>query len=371
VDAGVVPARDGLRMHALKGSEEFRTADLATTVASAMARLGVAGLPRNYEIFYEALVGGNAGLLNELSALGARPKQEDLDEIALKYFPRSNSYGLLEATREQVAGNVEDILRLMEKERLSLEKFGKILDETSAGLARRETLTRDLLNGIIGVISVATSTTSSHGRQIASSMADKSGELEEVKTKLEEYRKLAETDALTQLANRRAFDAEITRIFDSRRKLMFSALVLIDIDNFKAVNDRHGHPIGDRIIQIVAGVIRGSVRNDAFVARTGGEEFALILEGLSEDATLQLAERVRTAVMETPFINANTQTNYGPVTVSAGLCMAAEADNADDLYAKADRALYASKSNGRNRVTRHSALGAGDFTKNWLLYRRD
>lgn len=358
-------------MHALKGPEESRTTDIAATVAAAMSRLGVTGLPRNYEIFYEALAGGNAELLNELTSLGARPKQEELDRLAVKYFPRNNGHTLLETTRDQVAGSVEEILRLMEKERLSLERFGKILDETSAGLARRETLTRDLLNGIIGVITVATSTTSNHGRQIATSMADKSNELEEVKTKLEEYRKLAETDALTQLANRRAFDKEITRIFDSKRKLMFAGLVLIDIDRFKTVNDRHGHPIGDRILQIVAGVIRASVRSDAFIARTGGEEFALILEGLTEDAISQIAERIRTAVMETPFVNASTNTNYGPITVSAGICMASEAQSADDLYSKADRALYASKANGRNTVTRHSSLGPGDFAKNWLLYRRD
>lgn len=357
-------------MNAPKATEEFRTTDIAATVASALSRLGVAGLPRNYELFYEALIGGNSDLLNDLTALG-RPRQEDLDRLSVKYFPRNNGHSLIEATRDQVAGNVEEILRLMEKERLSLEKFGKLLDETSAGLARRETLTRDLLNGIVGVMTLATTSASNHGRQIASSMADKSVELEEVKTRLEEYRKLAETDALTQLANRRAFDKEITRIFDSRRKLMFSSLILVDIDSFKAVNDRYGHPIGDRIIQIVAGVIRASVRPEAFVARTGGEEFALILEGLSEDATAQVAERIRLAVMEKPFVNASTGLNYGPITVSVGMCMASEAESADDLYGKADRALYASKTNGRNKVTRHSALPAGEFTKDWLLYRRD
>ena len=74
--------------------------------------------------------------------------------------------------------------------------------------------------------------------------------------------------------------------------------------------------------------------------------------------------------MEAPFVNVAKGTNYGPITLSLGICMATQAQNPDDLYAKADRALYASKSAGRNRATRFSSLSEGSFVKNWLLYRR-
>jgi diguanylate cyclase len=86
-------------------------------------------------------------------------------------------------------------------------------------------------------------------------MLNTSAELDHVKSTLEEYKKLADTDALTQIWNRRAFDRAMTRVYSSEKSKMFGALILGDIDMFKSVNDRHGHPIGDRILQLVARLI--------------------------------------------------------------------------------------------------------------------
>ena len=107
-----------------------------------------------------------------------------------------------------------------------------------------------------------------------------------------------------------------------------------------------------------------------FVARTGGEEFALIVEGASEEATFGIADRIRLLIEQTPFVNSQNNTSYGSVTISMGICMASEADGPEDLYSKADRALYRSKVAGRNRVTRFSTLPER-MSKNWLLYKKD
>jgi diguanylate cyclase len=107
-----------------------------------------------------------------------------------------------------------------------------------------------------------------------------------------------------------------------------------------------------------------------FVARTGGEEFALIVEGASEDATFEIADRIRLLIEQTPFVNSQTNAHYGSVTVSMGICMASEAESPEDLYSKCDRALYRSKMTGRNRVTRFSML-AERAGKNWMLYRTE
>jgi len=252
-----------------------------------------------------------------------------------------------------------------------METYGKILGETSNGLNGRQIISREFLDKIITVMSTATTASIENRTQIVSSISDRSSELQEVRSKLEEYKRLAETDALTQLHNRRAFDRALSAIFDSARGITFSALVLADIDRFKSVNDRFGHPVGDRIIQLVGNIIRSQVKDGMLVARTGGEEFAIILEGMGEDATFRLAEDIRKAVMEAPFVNMANGTNYGPITISLGTCMATQAQSADDLYMKADRALYASKAAGRNRVTRYSAITDGGFGKSWLLYRKE
>ena len=139
-------------------------------------------------------------------------------------------------------------------------------------------------------MSAATDAPMNRAARSPSSIVDKSAELEKVKVTLEEYKKLADTDPLTQIWNRRAFDQAIARIYDSDKGRMFNALILADIDRFKDVNDRYGHPVGDRILQLVADIIAHHCARGMFVARTGGEEFAIIADGLSEDGISRIAE---------------------------------------------------------------------------------
>ncbi|HEV7256070.1 MAG TPA: GGDEF domain-containing protein [Mesorhizobium sp.] len=348
-----------------------RVSDLAATVVATMRQFGVAGLPRNYEIFYEALAGTNHELSLAVVSLPHHPTQEQLDEIGQRFFAHHHGLSIVDSARSIVACELEEVASLLRAERSHLERFGEILHRSSDGLAARNNVSRELFQKVLNVITVATSSTIERGRETAQALGDKSAELESVKSKLEEYKKLADTDPLTQIANRRAFDKELTRIYDTASGVMFKSLIIADIDRFKDVNDRFGHPAGDKVIQIIAGVFRASTDGEMFLARTGGEEFAIIVEGRSEDAAEEIAERVRAAVEQTA-LGHYVGAVCNPVTVSVGLCMASEAEGPDDLYAKADRALYRSKVNGRNRVTRHSALSEQQrASKNWMLYRKD
>ena len=344
--------------------------DLASTVVATMRQLGVVGLPRNYEIFYEALAGTNHDLSVAVVSLSNRPTQDELDKIGRAFFAHNHGSGIVEHVRDTVAKELEEIAALLRTERNHLEKYGRILDQTAEGLNNRSVINKELLQKIIGVMSVATDSTIDHGKQVANTLVDKSAELESVKSKLEEYKKLADTDPLTLISNRRAFDKEIARIYGSNRSILFNALVLVDIDRFKSINDRFGHPAGDKIIRIIADILRSSVRGDVFVARTGGEEFALIIEGANEDAVFATADRIRLLIEQTPLGQDEQGAQYGSVTASMGICMASEANDPDDLYSKADRALYRSKVAGRNRVTRFSAVDDRP-SKSWLLYKKD
>lgn len=377
----MLPIRTGLTAGPEQGSNEspmqpaaapqqMPQKDTAGTVLATMRKLGVTGLPRNYEIFYEALTGSNPALGLAVIALGNNPTQHQLDDISRRFFAQHHGQGVVEQAREVVARELEEVAALLRSERTQVEKYGRILNETSDGLSSRSSISRELLHKIVGAVATATSSTLERGKLVESALSDKSAELEAVKCKLEEYKRLADTDPLTQILNRRAFDKEIARIYSNRKDILFNALILADIDNFKKINDRFGHPVGDRIIRTIADIFQSSVRRDVFVARTGGEEFAMIVEGSSENTTVEIAERLRKLVEQTRFVDPATGADYGPVTVSMGICMANEADTADDLYIKADRALYRSKVGGRNRVTRHSSLPNHSSNK-WLLYRKD
>lgn len=344
--------------------------DLAFAVAASMQKLGVAGLPRNYQIFYEAITGSNESLRRALDTLGHCPSQEDLDQLAHDYFAQNNREGIVETAHHAIACKIEEIIALLRREKNSLEKYGTILDRTSEGLNGSQGLSKDVLLKIVGIMAAATETTIRQGHEIVSSIVDTSAELAEARAKLEEYKQLADTDSLTQIWNRRAFDKALAQIYCDRKKILFGALILIDIDRFKEVNDRYGHPGGDRILQHVARIIKTSANVGMFVARTGGEEFAVIVEGLTEAATVAFADDIRAIVEKTSFLGARSCPGDA-ITISLGICMASEAGNPEDLYAKADRALYASKLAGRNRVSKYPVQDAGGLRKNWMLYRTD
>jgi diguanylate cyclase len=348
-----------------------RPLDIASKIALTLRQMGIPGLPRNYELFYEAYTGTNQRLIADIIDLGAKATQARLDIIGARHLGRGRAEDVVESARNEIAGKIDEVMLLLLKERKSLESYGQFLDETSSGINDRSMLTKDLLAKIVSVMATATGTTIDHGRQIARSMADKSAELEKVKSSLEEYKRLADTDPLTRIYNRRAFDNALASIYANGKTSLPSALIVADIDDFKRINDCYGHPTGDHIIQSVAAILQAMVPQDVFVARTGGEEFALIVRNSGEQNIAELAEQVRMAIARGDYSCLQTGEPCGQITVSMGACMAAEASTPDDLYAKADRALYASKVGGRNRVTLHSSLGKGEFRKGWLLYKND
>lgn len=155
-------------------------------------------------------------------------------------------------------------------------------------------------------------------------------------------------DPLTGLANRSLFRDRLTHAIDRNARTGATvAAVIIDVDDFKAVNDTLGHPIGDLLIVEIAGRLRSSVRVADTVARLGGDEFAVLLESVTDMASVLEATRRMLAVFETPCELADTPT---AVTASIGLAMAtADTDGPDELIRKADIAMYVAKAQGKAR----------------------
>ena len=151
----------------------------------------------------------------------------------------------------------------------------------------------------------------------------------------------AVSDGLTGLFNRRFFEEALVREVErARRYGSQSALLLVDLDGFKAINDTRGHQEGDRVLQEVAAVVRRHLRATDIACRIGGDEFAVILCDTPHDEALAVAERIRSDV-ESAFDQA--------VTISAGLAsVPADGASAGELVRDADRALYAAKRGGRN-----------------------
>ena len=163
---------------------------------------------------------------------------------------------------------------------------------------------------------------------------------------MEGLRAEADLDPLTGLANRRRFRVALNREVERwRRYSVPCALLLLDIDHLKIVNDTYGHTAGDMVIRHVADTLISASRDNDTAARLGGEEFALLLTGVPDHKARFAAERLRTIISDSPVAG------VGVVTVSIGVAACPQhADSERSLYAATDLALYSAKNGGRNRV---------------------
>lgn len=188
-----------------------------------------------------------------------------------------------------------------------------------------------------------------HRYQVASLTAD-------------ELARLANTDALTRLANRRrmaeAIELELVRY--ARYGHVFS-IVMIDIDHFKAINDRFGHAVGDKTLQALAGRAGEALRDVDTLGRWGGEEFLVILPETPFEETMRKAAELCRHVADAPLVENRS------VTISCGVASVRTGDNADSLLQRADAALYAAKDRGRNRAEGGAAepIEAASHAQSW------
>jgi diguanylate cyclase (GGDEF)-like protein len=159
----------------------------------------------------------------------------------------------------------------------------------------------------------------------------------------------AATDALTGLANRRSFDDELALEWRRAERVGDSlALLIIDLDNFKSINDELGHQAGDAVLRRVAAILDSGARQVDLAARYGGEEFALLTPETDVVGAMKLAERLRSAI-EAATVKLPTGAEVS-VTASLGVAVKGELERPEQLVTAADEALYEAKRNGKNRI---------------------
>jgi diguanylate cyclase len=184
------------------------------------------------------------------------------------------------------------------------------------------------------------------------------GALDKAESKMHEqariiadYAARVRTDTLTQVLNRGAFDEELVRRVSEwhRRERPFT-VIMLDVDQFKLINDRFGHQAGDQVLQYVAQVLRNTLREMDLLARFGGDEFAILLPDTNLGEATQAAERLRERIegFQVPVDGLSLS-----LTVSLGLAEVLPSDDDETVLSRADEALYAAKESGRNRCCYH------------------
>jgi len=334
----------------LRGPQAY---GLAREALEAMEAHGVWPTPLNFELWIHYIGDRASPLGQEIDRLigEGQPFTEDkAEELAAAFLPKVRFNEEIRDAGDHLSRELASVSKAITAAQKSSSSYG----ETLAGVTRElaDNGAAPAIKEIVDTLSSATRRVQKENKALEKQLRESTSEVDRLRVHLEQVRRDAMTDALTNLANRKAFDEELERACldaDSNGQLL--TLAMIDIDHFKSFNDTWGHQTGDQVIRYVASVIGRMSPAPRFAARYGGEEFGVVFRGESGAVVRQTLENIREQVAGRMLKRRSTAEDLGRVSVSVGFAERWAGEKAEALMERADAALYASKNAGRNRVT--------------------
>jgi diguanylate cyclase len=304
--------------------------------------------PSCYAVWYEYLAGNHPRLNQALDAWIAEGKV--LDDAAIEYF-----YGkfLSECNLDKMQALRSDAQRILGDISRQAEEAGNQAHAYDDHLAQSSNLLNvqqdaDDLRAVVSQLQGDTREMRSAVQDLQQNLQKSQQEIEALRSALESARTEVLTDPLTGVLNRRGFVGRLQAMLGMDPPLH---LLMLDIDHFKKINDSYGHLFGDKVIRAVAAACSALAGADSAVARLGGEEFAMLLAGVSLDEARAVAEKIRIAVEAGKIRRGASQEPIGGITISIGVTTHRAGEEDAHFIDRADRALYASKQGGRNCTT--------------------
>jgi diguanylate cyclase len=335
---------------ALRGPDAY---NLARKAIEDMERRKIWPTPLNYELWLHYVGSPDCALAKEIErllALGEPITEELSEELAAAYLPKARLNEQIRDAGDQLTRELASVAEAIKNAQKSSEQYGVSL----AGAGRELEVHTEpaAVKKIVDDLVTATKRVQKENKSLEHRLAESTAEVSRLREHLEQVRRDATTDALTSLANRKAFDDELERACnEAQEKGEPLSLAVLDIDHFKQFNDNWGHQTGDQVIRYVSSVIGRMAPPPRFAARYGGEEFAMIFPRERAADVLQTLEDIREEISSRSLKRRSTNDDLGAITVSAGLAELMAGESMEALIGRADDALYASKRNGRNRVT--------------------
>ena len=315
--------------------------------------------PASYELAFAyfdgsrpALTAAIRSLLRTRRALTAR----DLARLRARHFPDKRSAERLEDIGGKLSDEVQQVAAMVEA------AAGFEFETKHSLLGAKEKLglplDRVALRRIVDAVLATARQTQEENFYLGSSLKQSQDEISRLQADLAAIRAETLTDPLTGVGNRRHLNGYLReclkRADASGRPL---ALLLVDVDHFKRFNDLYGHLTGDQVLKLIADTLRRQVKGQGFVARFGGEEFAVILADADLQKAISLAEMLRRSVASNELEKRSIGKKLGHVTISIGVTTAQPGESGQALIEAADFCLYQAKTAGRNRVFSELDLG--------------
>lgn len=327
------------------------SAELFRLVLQHMSKHEAAFTPCCYAVWYEYLAGINLRLklaMDEMLAQSLPMDDTAIDELFREYVSelRGDAQRLIGDNAQRI---LSDILRHAEEADHRAHEYGENLDK-SASLLDNSSV--DALRTVVTDLQSDTQQMRSAVVSLQGNLQHSRQEIVQLKRELEHARVEALTDPLTGTLNRRGFELQFSRLLaepETAHKEI--SLIMLDIDHFKKINDTHGHLFGDKVIRGVAEVLKANVKGKDAIARLGGEEFGVLLPETSLAGAQVLADRIRQMVEKGRIRRLDGKDEIGGITISLGVAELNPDESTAALLDRADKALYISKQNGRNRVS--------------------
>ncbi|ACG78123.1 GGDEF family protein [Phenylobacterium zucineum HLK1] len=305
----------------------------------------------NFELWVHYVAAKDSALATEIDHLieAGEPFTDAVGEqLAAQFLPKAKLNGEILEAGQTLSKELDSVSRAIESARETSEAYGQQLASASESLDGEDA---QAIKSMVETLTVATRKVREENHALESQLQDTTAELGRLREHLEQVRRDAMTDALSGLANRKAFDEALERACDQGEQGGPVTLAVIDIDHFKSFNDTWGHQTGDQVIRYVASVIQRCSPAPRVSARYGGEEFAIIFPGESARDSLAVLEAVREEVSSRILKRRSTNEDLGAITISAGIAERKPGESPASLVERADSALYASKRGGRNRTS--------------------
>lgn len=307
---------------------------------------------RSFAVWQAYARGADPALRTAMDSVIARKQAVDHDDIAFIHRNYLDTPANTDAPQQltgAIAKEVQRILEAIEQVTGSASRYSHSLNQMSSRLDAD--LDAISLRQMVRQMSEVTQQTIAENETMRLNLSATRAELDAMRSTLDVVRAQSLTDELTQLANRRHFDATIANLFKSARTRSDKlGLLMMDIDHFKRFNDEHGHQTGDRVLRLVAETVKKHLPPGSIAARYGGEEIAVLIPDQELFQMMRIAEAIRVELRGRELVKRSSGERLGRVTISCGIAIAGPRDSTTSLINRADQCLGAAKSLGRDRT---------------------